>query len=1340
MKKKLCAALLAMAVLVASTSVSLAVGDRDSDKSSIFEPVDSQESITGITTGTQTREKEKEENEPVDEDIREEVEELIPDDIEEIRIGSADDLLAFAKKCNLDTWSANKYVVLTDDIDLLGREFEGIPYFSGIFDGKGHTVSEISITQSLSYAGFFNYIERGAVVKNLNVEGAISPTGDNLIVGGIAGDNSGVIRDCSFKGIVKGSDYIGAIAGMNELSGEISFTRSEGYVGGTHFVGGIAGENMGNIANCTNNAMVNTSISDSGISIDSMEMLNTVINLIKNAKKSDDTALADSTISDVGGIAGLSIGIINRCINNGPIGYDHVGYNIGGIAGRQSGYILSCSNNGQIKGRKDVGGIAGQAEPFITVDLSSDIAYQLSEAISKLHDTVSATLKDAKRQSDTISDRLAVIQKFTAGAVDDTRYIAAGTVDFINGVSGAANATFSRIDYVIDEASKSGGLMDESVSASEDFKDTISGLRETVDDIEILQYLDEGELEDYYRAKNALEIITSQQETLYEMAYTPYYNEYIHRHGNRIASDLMFMSDGEFENLNDSADAYSDITGSDSSSGITLRDGEFVHYNGDDSYDDFPLDDGSEQAEADKKLRKLAKAHAVKKAKDYVKEKYVSPEGYSSNDIAEDMAAATQTVAELTYRHLPDMTEAARSDAEQTVNSFESASSNITGVLRSARDIANGVSDQPDIVVPTLSDEYRAHTTSLADNMQGMNDNFGLLNSEVNNASGVLIDDLQALSDEFNNILMLYTDAIDGVLEKDYTNVFSDESLAEAEYTTDATIDSCLNFGECYGDIDTSGIAGTMAIEYDFDKESQITGLTEGGINTSFITKCVLRNNRNYGRVKGVKDYSGGVCGRQEMGTITGCGSYATVLSEDGNYVGGITGSSLSFILKSFAKGELDGISYVGGIAGDGKNIRDCLSLVTVGSAENWYGAIAGHVYENGEVRNNYFVSDDLAGIDRVSYSFKAEPVSYEDVVGGKVFAGDRGESQSDEARFLNMSTDAGEGATTDTAAKEETATEGSAKEEAALSVPSEFSSLTVTFVLSDDDLEGGSEIVGRISKKYMDSLTPDEYPGIKNKEGFYVSWDQDSIDSLTSDVTINAQYKRYRTTITVDTPKNNVHMSDLLVDGNFKEDDELKILRTVLNREDENSKDDIRYIEELAVTIPDDGNKTHRVRFMPGSEMMDLMENVQKYTNVKVVVYEKTASGLRELTPVGTMGRYNVYELEGNDLDLVYGYKGVNFLGMVIAIAILVILLLIIVGLIVAAVVIRRNHKKARKVITNVKEIVSARIENKEQLFYDDSADKKEKKEKDKKSKKSKSKKDKEVKVVKENKETKED
>ena len=108
---------------------------------------------------------------------------------EVLRIGSAEDFLAFAENCALDSWSQGAQVQLLADISLEGTDFAPIPTFGGSFDGGGHTVSGLSVTQSMSPAGLFGTLQPTAVVKNLKVSGVVAPGGDGMNVGGIPGQN-----------------------------------------------------------------------------------------------------------------------------------------------------------------------------------------------------------------------------------------------------------------------------------------------------------------------------------------------------------------------------------------------------------------------------------------------------------------------------------------------------------------------------------------------------------------------------------------------------------------------------------------------------------------------------------------------------------------------------------------------------------------------------------------------------------------------------------------------------------------------------------------------------------------------------------------------------------------------------------------------------------------------------------------------------------------------------------------------------------------------------------------------------------------------------------------------
>ena len=1211
----------------------------------------------GVTTGTQ--EKVRENTTETDTDIAADVSALIGVDWITVEISNADEFIRFSEDCTLDTWSCNKRVILTNDISLLGRQFSGIPTFGGIFDGKGHTISEMSINDSNSYVGLFSRVQENAVIMNLNVCGTVVPEGDQVIIGGIAGDNAGVIAQCSFEGAVTGSDYVGGIAGMNELTGVITECETAGVVRGVHFTGGIAGENTGNITNCTNNAAVNTSNTDVTLTEQSISSITSVLDMIDSRFQSeDDEAQARTTVTDTGGIAGLSIGLITHCVNHATIGYEHVGYNTGGIAGRQSGYVYSCINNGEILGRKDIGGIVGQAEPYITIDFSQDVAYQLSEAINKLHDLVTVTLSDTRNQSDVITGRLSVIQQYTTNAITDAKYLAENTVDFANGISGAATESFSRVDYILAQSSRQDGLLDQTAYAFTNIGSAMEGAKATVTDLDLTRYVSDADRVAYGDAANTIEKSTVEFKDYYSRAYRAYYNWYIWSNENSLVygpgvADLAYKTgDGSYTYnvtaVNGSTYAGANApyvpngTASEKEGLISDFDtsGNWIHYSAA-SETSFP---GSGD-DNDSRLASDAASAAAVWANIYASEKYLENHGAAYTD---DVASAAGDVTRIMYSALDSMSGVARSDAIDSINSLEAAAYNLSSATNQTKNLIGEVAGMGTITFPTLSADYKAHTTSLADNMQVMNDNFGLLNQEINGATYVLTDDLEAVSDQFNTIMMLYTDALDGVLEQDYTAIFTDDSINVAETSTDATVDSCLNYGMISGDINVAGIAGTMAIEYDYDLESDITGIRDTQLNTSYITKCVLRGNKNYEEVSSVKNYAGGVCGRQEMGTIIRDEDYANVSSESGDYVGGIAGSSLSYIISSFAKAGMTGTNYVGGIVGDGVNIRDCIAYANPDAGGSWCGAIAGHVREDGEVRNNFFAGNGAAGIDRVSYSYKAEPISHDELMVAEV--------------------------------------------------PSDFDRLTVTFMLDDEDSDAPVRI-GRTKVEYGESIGPEDYPEVEPREGFYVSWDKNGIESVTGDETITAEYKRYKTTLSASSASDGVHASDILVDGNFKEDDSFIVARTLNFVEGDNSTlSDYVYYE---IMIPDDGAAVHQIRFLP-----DTVYGEDAYEVMKL--YQDVNGRWVELEPTGTMGKYHTYEIEGNQAKLRLDISGIEsknkkYLAAIVIAAVAVLAVIIVIIWLVTR---RKSRKEIKKAYRKVKDKITDQISSKEQLFVPDDAE----------------------------------
>ena len=109
--------------------------------------------------------------------------------------------------------------------------------------------------------------------------------------------------------------------------------------------------------------------------------------------------------TDTGGIAGYSDGKIYYCSNSGTVGYQHVGYNTGGIVGRlHQGYLQNCTNSGAVFGRKDVGGIAGQMEPFLEIQYLDDKLKEIDRETEKFLDLVEQSGEELHRTGKQASD------------------------------------------------------------------------------------------------------------------------------------------------------------------------------------------------------------------------------------------------------------------------------------------------------------------------------------------------------------------------------------------------------------------------------------------------------------------------------------------------------------------------------------------------------------------------------------------------------------------------------------------------------------------------------------------------------------------------------------------------------------------------------------------------------------------------------------------------------------------------------------------------------------------------------------------------------------------------
>ncbi|MBN1187877.1 MAG: PASTA domain-containing protein, partial [Bacteroidales bacterium] len=237
------------------------------------------------------------------------------------------------------------------EIDIFEKAL--IPFFNGIFDGNGYTVSNIVIDGGY-YLGLFSRLENSAEVRNLGIEDAnvVSYEGHS---GALAGLNLGIINNCNVTSTVSGSgssDYIGGLVGSNY--GIITNSNSTCVVSGNWYIGGLVGNNEGNVTNCYSTGIVSGNWYIGGL-IGSNMFDNEVINCYSTGTVSGDHY-------NVGGLVGGNLGKVFRCYSTSTASGGETGDSIGGLIGSNmfGGEVSNCYSSGTVNGEYSIGGLVGE--------------------------------------------------------------------------------------------------------------------------------------------------------------------------------------------------------------------------------------------------------------------------------------------------------------------------------------------------------------------------------------------------------------------------------------------------------------------------------------------------------------------------------------------------------------------------------------------------------------------------------------------------------------------------------------------------------------------------------------------------------------------------------------------------------------------------------------------------------------------------------------------------------------------------------------------------------------------------------------------------------------------
>ncbi len=111
-----------------------------------------------------------------------------------------------------------------------------------------------------------------------------------------------------------------------------------------------------------------------------------------------------------------------------------------------SGYLLSNTNSGTIYGRKDVGGIAGQVEPYVAVTVSESTKDQLQNQLKEFKTLTDQATADAGGAASDLGSQLAGMGTYLDSASNAANNLrATATIDAgalaDGGVTGGADLT-----------------------------------------------------------------------------------------------------------------------------------------------------------------------------------------------------------------------------------------------------------------------------------------------------------------------------------------------------------------------------------------------------------------------------------------------------------------------------------------------------------------------------------------------------------------------------------------------------------------------------------------------------------------------------------------------------------------------------------------------------------------------------------------------------------------------------------------------------------------------------------------------------------------------------------
>lgn len=273
----------------------------------------------------------------------------------------------------INTTGLAGYYALGSDVGLSGiANFVPVgtasSLFTGGFNGLGHRVTDLNISQSSSssFVGLFAHVSSSGQIENVNlVNGSV--TGGNY-TGSLAGRSMGTIRNVLSGVNVTGQDSVGGLVGANDAenggvttgkTASISNSHARGNViGASNYVGGLVGRNAaGSGATSSSAAGGDAIVQDSsatGAVTSSGLGTGGLIGLSQNGSRgfTFDFMNFQETFGGYGGIATVSRSFATGAVSS-------IYQRAGGLVGENYGTIAQSFSTSNLTANHAAGGLVG---------------------------------------------------------------------------------------------------------------------------------------------------------------------------------------------------------------------------------------------------------------------------------------------------------------------------------------------------------------------------------------------------------------------------------------------------------------------------------------------------------------------------------------------------------------------------------------------------------------------------------------------------------------------------------------------------------------------------------------------------------------------------------------------------------------------------------------------------------------------------------------------------------------------------------------------------------------------------------------------------------------------